>query len=224
MSFYFLPFFLKDIFTGYWILSCQLLSFSLSLCSSTVFWFSSFFLVKSGVSLVAHPLNICLWFWQFSSNVPWYGFLCVFPPWNLKFLLNLWLDVIYQFKKFVATISLNFHFLHPLAPCFWASNNKYFGSFYCISYVLSFWFNLSICFSLDILYLPIFHFINAFFSSVQSVLKPTHYYLAIIFFSAEISSFFSFFSCEVKFCILSSILLCMLITVILKFISDFVYL
>lgn len=152
MSFYFLPLFLKDI-----SLSFQFLSFSVSFCSFTVLWFSSFFLVKSGVSLIA------LWFWQFSSNVPWCGFLCVFPPWNLKFLLNLWLDIVHQFKKFAATWSLNFHFLHSLAPYFWDSNHKYFGSFYCVLYVLSFWFNLGICFSLDILYLPIFQFTNALF-------------------------------------------------------------
>lgn len=111
----------RIFFIGYWILSCQLLSLSTWMCSSIVPWFPLLFLMKSGVRFVAASLKVWLWLWQFYYNVLWCDFLCVSPSWRL-FLLNLWLDVFYQFGKFVTIISSNFPFSHSLALHFWTPN------------------------------------------------------------------------------------------------------
>lgn len=136
--------------------------------------------MKSGVSLAA-PLKVCLCFWQFYSSVSWCAFLCVFPLWSLKFLLNLWLDIFHQFTEFAAAIS-SIVFLPPFVD----SEYTYFGSFLYVPCVLSFYFNLVICFSLDILYWPVFLFNNPLSSAV---LKPTVFLtLAIIFSSLSFTS------------------------------------
>lgn len=131
--------------------------------------------------------------------------------------------VSHQFTKFAAVNSL-IPRSHSLPPTLGDSKYIYFGSFHYIPYVLSFYFNLIICFSLDILYSPIFQCNNPLFSYVQSVLKPIYCILNfIIFFNARIYSFLKYQLHEEIFA--SSILLYMLITVIiLKSISDCVHL